>query len=316
MNNILITGGAGFIGSHLANVLCLDHKVHILDDFSYGNEHNLINHPSLIVHRTDILNRSKLSSLFYNYRFDSVFHFAALSNLKVCQEDPLLAELVNYKATLDFYKLCANHKVRHFFFASSAAVYGDSDQVPVNEGSMTRPISIYGKQKLMAETWIRDNDRVDFTYCFRFFNIFGLNQDPSSPYSGVLALFIDQALNSDRPKVKIFGDGHQERDFVYVNDLVRLLHLTLKSRLPSNTFNLGTGHSVNLLEIVNTLENITKKPILRNFCAPVNGDIKISRACTQKLQTYFPDFDFEFDLRSSLEHYIKGKNLQKFQKSS
>lgn len=284
---VLITGGAGFIGSHLAETLTKGgaHVV-VADCLSTGNISNLQwkeSHHSLEFVHTDISQAETMDRLIA--QSDWVFHLAAEASVPFSVSHPLEAHTTNLEAAFRLLLSCKKAEVQRFVFASSSAVYGDAGALPVNEQHRISPLSPYGLQKYTVETYVRQFWQF---YKFpgvalRFFNVYGPRQSSSSPYSGVIAKFCSALLKGERPK--IFGDGSQCRDFVYVTDVVNAL--IASAELPvravaGESFNIATGQSMTLLELVSILENIVGVDLPPELHAPRPGDIKVSRADVAK----------------------------------
>jgi len=226
-----ITGGAGFIGSHLVEA-CLEsgHHVIVLDNLSTGKMENLpVENPCLQFIQGDITDSQLVRQIADNNPdLDYVFHLAALVSVPQAMEDPVRAHAINFDAALLLMETFRPLSLKKFLFASSSAVYGDTRTVPVSEDTSMHPISTYGADKLMVEHYLAIYARtfnLPSVAC-RFFNVFGERQDPSSPYSGVISIFFDRALaskNGSRKPLVVYGDGQQTRDFIYVKDIANAL---------------------------------------------------------------------------------------------
>ena len=279
----LITGGAGFIGSHLAEALYHQGaEILILDDLSEGSVANLAWHkskhapPILHGHAGDEkLLREAISGC------DWVFHHAALSSVPKSIADPLASHAINVNATLQLLTAASAAGVKRFFFASSAAVYGDTDAVPKREALALSPMSPYALQKYAAEKYCQLFHQLYGleTVCFRYFNIFGPRQSCNSPYSGVIARFCNAVLRGQAPI--IYGDGHQTRDFTYVDNVVAANLLAAEApagQVAGKVFNVASGQSISLLELVQELNRLTGQNLVPTFEAPRAGDVRQSAA--------------------------------------
>lgn len=282
---ILVTGGAGFIGSHLCERLSQGrHEVHVLDDLSSGKLSNLEN---IEVHfyQQSITDLEFCDQLFLDKKFDCVYHLAAIASVAACEDDPCGTHRVNMTASMALMDMAVKYKVSKFIFASSAAVYGQDAELPKNETSPIAPISFYGTDKYSAENTLMcfsKQNKID-GIAFRFFNVYGPRQDPSSPYSGVLSIFMNRILTQKNPSLNVFGDGKQTRDFIFVTDIVNALVLALNNKqMVSEVFNMGTGNGVSLLEIISELEELSQKKISIEFFPARSGDIKHSYCNPQK----------------------------------
>ncbi len=256
MSHYLVTGGAGFIGSHLVELL-LDggHRITVVDDFSTGKRENLPSQRELSVVAGDLLTvtRDQLAG-----PFDGIVHLAALPSVNDSWTDLMAAHQLNLTATIRVLELAHAMHIARIVYASSAAVYGNPQSVPISEEDLTVPLSPYGLQKLVSEQYGRlfaQNQTLSFV-ALRFFNVFGARQVATSPYSGVISKFAS-AMRSGQP-IKIHGDGKQTRDFVYVTDIARGIAQALEMvRLESYIVcNLGTGRAVSIRELAGTMRAV------------------------------------------------------------
>lgn len=282
---ILVTGGAGFIGSHLVErLLAAGHTLRVLDNLSTGKRENLPRHPALDIQIGDIRDPDAVQTAVRGVK--AVYHLAAVASVQASVDDPLGTHGANLVGTLHLLEAGRRTGVTRFVYASSAAVYGDTTQLPIAESGVLRPLSPYAADKLAGEHYLQfyaAKHGLRAT-AFRFFNIYGPRQDPSSPYSGVISIFVNRA-RAGLP-VTIFGDGSQTRDFVYVGDLVEVLYAALdNASMTGQIMNVGRGIECTLLELLAKLEAVLGKSIERKHDAPRIGDIAKSRADVQKLQT-------------------------------
>lgn len=227
MKNIyLITGVAGFIGSHIAEELLMDsgNEVIGIDNFYSGYTTNLdiIDSKNFYFYKGDITDELILSKIFKRHKVEFIFHQAAVSSVQKSINNPLLSNKVNVRGTLTLLQFAKMYKVKRFVFASSAAIYGDEPTLPKSEQSKIQPISPYGYEKLMSEQYLKlyFNLFQVQTIALRYFNVYGPRQDPSSEYSGVISIFEDKFSKNERPL--IFGDGENYRDFIHVKDIVKV----------------------------------------------------------------------------------------------
>lgn len=278
---ILITGIAGFIGSHLAHsALAQGYDVRGIDDFSSGHEANLAPFGDQIQ-----LLRGSVTSLellrHATKGVDCVFHHAAIVSVPQSMERPVRNHDVNLGGTMNVLLAAREAGVRRVVFASSSSVYGEPTELPIGENTPADPLSPYAVSKASGELYMRMFSRsfgVE-TVCLRYFNVYGPRQDPTSPYSGVLARFIMQMSAGLQPT--IFGDGNQTRDFVYVNDIAsaNLLACSAPShRVNGRVFNVATGRGTSLNRLYAILQGITgyRRPPL--YAEPRLGDIRRSVA--------------------------------------
>lgn len=273
MANYLITGGCGFIGSHLSDSLLADgHKVRILDDLSTGKMSNVSSECEVII--GDVANAATVRACMEG--MDGCFHLAAVSSVQKSNEDWAGTHQVNLTGTINVFD-AARPNSTPVVYASSAAVYGDNADTPLKETSAVRPLTAYGADKLGSELHARVATLVHGvpTTGMRFFNVYGPRQDPSSPYSGVISIFADRILRGK--DVTVFGDGEQTRDFVYVADVVRFLRAAMDNigRTPQ-VFNVCTGKSVTINQLARTLMTIAGSPVEIHYQTPRKGDIRVS----------------------------------------
>ncbi len=246
---ILVTGGAGFIGSHTCErFVKAGHQVAVADNLSSGKLANLeavrseINFINL-----DIQDFEMLSDACHD--MEVVLHLAAIPSVVVSIERPAETDRVNTGGTLNVIEACRRGGARRLIIASSAAVYGDSRQLPFSEQSQTRPLSPYGWQKLSGEYYGRFFGQLAGTefVALRYFNVYGLRQDPASPYSGVLSIFARQALR--QKSLTVYGDGSQTRDFVHVSDIAEVNLRAVETGRPlPDVINVGGGRETSIAE--------------------------------------------------------------------
>jgi UDP-glucose 4-epimerase len=306
---ILVTGGAGFIGSHIVEeLLKQDEQVVAVDNFSMGSIDNLPNHSNLSVVERDISSRETVASLFKEHTFKKIFHLGAIASVAASVEAPLHTHQTNLEATL--YLLEEARKqgdIERFVFASSAAVYGDEPTLPKKETSAIRPLTPYAIDKFASEQYVLSYSRLyDVpTTAVRFFNVFGNRQNPSSPYSGVVSILTDkfkQLINNEEASFTLYGTGEQTRDFIYVKDVVAAnLLVSEHPKAIGKTFNVGTGESISLKDLISMYEEITnvKLPIIQE--AERSGDIKESYSDITELQSL--GFKPEYSMKEGLLEY-------------
>lgn len=294
--NVLVTGGAGFIGSNLVDkLLSLGANVTVLDNFTTGKMENLTNAKrystfSLIsgdirdFETVEVATRGK----------DIIFHEAALVSVPKSVEDPVLNNSINIDGSLNVFLAARKNKVPRVVYASSAAVYGNNPTVPKKETMEREYESPYALSKGVDEDYAnlfnRKRDAVNPTSFvgLRYFNVYGPRQDPKSPYSGVISIFLDRISNGT--PISIFGKGDQTRDFVFVQDVVQanLLAGLLDVRPGSKTvqvYNVGTGKSQTLMDLVRDIEHVSGRKANINFNPPRAGDVKDSLASIRKIKS-------------------------------
>ncbi|NEN23419.1 NAD-dependent epimerase/dehydratase family protein [Cryomorpha ignava] len=281
---ILITGGLGFIGSHLTRSLLKEKlaRLIIIDDLSNADTNNLkeFGHSSnfhFIEH--DIANPLPI----LEFKVDYVFNLAALVSVPDSFTKPLRTHQVNETGFINVLEFCKTHKVKKLVYASSCAVYGESDNLPLQEAELVTPTSPYGLTKLNNERYARFFNQAYGlnSIGLRFFNVFGPGQKASSAYAGVISIFMDRAIKN--LPITIYGDGEQVRDFVFVQDIVDALVASANSDTEIDVFNVGTGIQTSVNELFREIAQVTdykQKPIY----APTRmGDVLISLADPSKL---------------------------------
>ena len=305
---ILITGGAGFIGSHLVDrCVANGYAVRVIDDLSSSTKSSLKSHlreRTVEFVKGDIRDRKLARKSVQGV--DAIFHEAAQVSVPLSLDDPVYTDDVNVRGTLNLLIAAHDEGVERFVYASSSSVYGDPASLPVKESSPLRPLSPYAASKIAAEAYCASFNRADglSTVCLRYFNVFGLRQGPDG-YASVIPAFI-RSLLSGRP-MTIFGDGTQTRDFVHVDDVVEANTLALTADMAvGEAINIGSGKSVSITELANMLREISdaKSPAPVHVAAR-KGDVKHSVADitnARRLLGYAP----RTDLRSNLESLFKS----------
>lgn len=303
---ILVTGGAGFIGGHLVEALVQrGHFVRVADNLATGDLENL----QQVRHHIEFI-EADLSDPYEAMRaaesMDAVSHHAAVPSVPRSVKDPMESHQACANTTINLLCAAKEHGVRRFVYAASSSAYGDSPALPKLESMRPEPKSPYAVAKLVGEYYIEA-----FTSCYnldaislRYFNIFGPRQDPSSPYSGVIARFITQMKRGIRPT--IFGDGSQTRDFTYVANVVHanVLALETADRLPGCAVNIGTGQRISLNELVaelNALLDTNLKPIYEPARVGDCMHSVASIAQAQGVLGYKPLVDFREGLALTLQ---------------
>lgn len=234
-----------------------------------------------------------MEKILQSHQFDYIFHLAAIASVADSVERPLETHRVNFDSVLMLLELIRKYQpnLKRIVFSSSAAVYGDEPTLPKKEESVIRPLTPYAIDKFAAEQYVLD-------YCHlydvpgtavRFFNVYGPNQNPNSPYSGVISILVDRykkQLAGEKASFTLFGDGSQSRDFVYVEDVVQALLLVSKEeKALGQQFNVGTGNSTTLLELIQTINQILEVELLLDYQEERAGDIHDSLADITKLST-------------------------------
>jgi UDP-glucose 4-epimerase len=298
----LVTGGAGFIGSHLVASLLEDgYDVTVLDDLSTGRRENLSSAARLVV--GSVLDNQTLHSLLE--AADEIYHLAAIASVQRCSEYYAASHSVNAGAAVKILDFLKSTPEKRFVYASSAAVYGALEDMPATEYSSTRPLSVYGADKLTVEIHA---SAAFATYGIgsvglRFFNVYGPRQDPSSPYSGVISQFAHRISRGQI--VEVHGDGRQSRDFVYVDDVVRALRLAARaSRGKASVYNVCTGRDVTVLELIEILGHVFSVIPATVFMPARLGDIRISAGSPERAAAEL-DFKATTQLVDGLTRYAQ-----------
>jgi nucleoside-diphosphate-sugar epimerase len=307
----LVTGGAGFIGSHITDALVSNGcQVAVIDNLSTGKLSNLEHVKDEIkFYKGDILDQVILEKAVKNC--DVIFHQAAIVSVPWSIENPVDSAMVNEMGTLSVLESARKNNVRRVVSASSSAVYGDDPQLPKSENMALKPLSPYAVQKLTGEYYSGLYYKLYGleTVCMRYFNVYGPRQDPTSPYSGVISIFMSKAVSKKTPV--IYGDGNQYRDFVFIDDVVRANLLAASTDGASGeVFNVGTGKYVTingLWEMACELSGINIKPEHESLKP---GDIVESVANidhAQKILQFKPEYSFKNGLEITFNWYKKNR---------
>jgi nucleoside-diphosphate-sugar epimerase len=306
----VVTGGGGFIGSHIVEELIRRREtVRVIDNFSTGKRENVqafTNDAEII--EADIAEGKNLADLFRNV--DYVIHQAAIPSVPKSILDPVKSHHANVNGTLNVLVAARAAGVKRVVYASSSSLYGDSPTLPKHEGMLPNPLSPYGAQKLFGEMYCQVFTKAYAleTVSLRYFNVFGPRQDATSQYSGVLALFIPAVLQGRRPT--IYGDGLQSRDFTYVKNVVEanLLACTVPG-VGGQVFNIACGDRITVNSMLQQINQLTGKDISPIHADPRAGDIKHSQAeitRARNLLGYEPKISFQDGLRHTIEWYRKN----------
>jgi UDP-glucose 4-epimerase len=272
-SRFLVTGGCGFIGSHLADrLVALGRHVRILDDLSTGRLGNAPAAAELVI--GDVADEPTVRRALHEV--DGCFHLAAAASVVRCNAQPLATNRTNLAGTLNVLTAAAKRAVP-VVYASSAAVYGANPAVPLVETSATQPLSVYAADKLACELHAGATSHLYGvpTVGLRLFNVYGPRQDPSSPYCGVISIFASRIRN--RQELLVFGDGKQTRDFIFVDDVVAAFIAAMAERQPgASTCNVCTGKGTTILALAELLAELAGAPALINYAAPRAGDVHVS----------------------------------------
>lgn len=313
MATYVVTGGAGFIGSHIAEELVRrNQNVRIVDNFSSGKPANIEHLPrSVEVIRVDISEPSSLRSCFAGA--DYVVHQAAIPSVPKSMLDPVSSNTANVGGTLNVLVAAREAGVKRVVYASSSSVYGDSPSLPKREDMTPDPLSPYGAQKLFGEMYCKlfwKAFRLE-TVALRYFNVFGPRQDATSQYSGVLAKFIPAVLQGRKPV--IYGDGNQSRDFTFVANVVAAnLQACTAEGIAGEVFNIACGDRITVNRMLEDINQITGSKVAASYEAPRGGDILHSQADITRARSrmnYQPHVSFADGLRTTIEWYRENLAL-------
>ncbi|MBC7121837.1 MAG: SDR family oxidoreductase [Pseudothermotoga sp.] len=305
--NVLVTGGAGFIGSHLVDALLREgHRVVVVDNLSNGKIENL--NRQALFYQQSIQDEEMMERVFMLHRFDYVFHLAAQASVSVSVKEPVKDAMSNIVGSLVLLEKSVKYGVKKFIFSSTGgAIYGDDVPVPTNEEVCPKPVSPYGIAKRSVEMYLdffKKEKGLDYV-SLRYGNVYGPRQDPNGE-AGVVAIFTSRMLKNE--EVHIFGDGEYVRDYVYVSDVVEANLLSLKPEV-SGIFNIatGVGTTVNqLFKMLAELTNYSKEPV---YAEPRKGDLRksiLDCSKAEKLLGWKPKIDLKTGLALTLEFFKSG----------
>ena len=303
---VCVTGGAGFIGSHLVDrLIALGHTVLVIDNLTTGVR-EFVN-PKAVFIEMDVRD-ANIESIFADFKPQVVFHEAAQTMVPASMENPKMDCDVNLIGLINMLEAARKHNVSHFLMPSSAAVYGDLDTLPLTEDMIGKPTSFYGLTKLTGEGYLRIYEQAFGlkTVCFRYSNVYGPRQGDGGE-GGVISIFT--RLINEGQGLTIFGDGEQTRDFIYVDDVVEANIKAMNHPELTGVYNISTNTSTSVNKLVSYFKSISNKDLPVYYEAERTGDIRHSRLCNQKAKVDF-DFlatvDLERGLRDTIS-YFKGK---------
>jgi len=316
MNNILVTGGAGFIGSHLCERLLKEgHSVICLDNFdSYYDPSLKIRNAEEISKKYpgpfamvtgDIRNRDHLTDLFKRNRIDAVFHLAARAGVRPSIVDPLLYEDVNLRGTITLLEVCKEFGMKNFIFASSSSVYGENQRVPFSETDLDiQPISPYGATKRAGELLCYSYNHLYGIHiaCLRIFTAYGPRQRPE------MAIHKFTSLMDQGKEIPMYGDGSSKRDYTYIDDLIDGMMAVLQRHKGYEIYNLGESQTISLKELIGLIESALGKKAKIQMMDPQPGDVSITYADISKakqLLNYQPKIEMEEGIKRFVEWYKK-----------
>lgn len=310
MKKILITGGAGFIGSALANYLSDNNLVTVIDDLSMGRLSNLKETENITFIEGSVTNQTLMAELITSHDFNYIYHLAAIASVADSIERPVQTHIVNFDSVLMLLELLKKnkHKPERLIFSSSAAIYGDEPTLPKHEESVIRPQTPYAIDKFAAEQYVLSYSNIYGidTSVVRFFNVYGPNQNPKSPYSGVISILMDcfgKHLKGDVASFTIFGDGNQTRDFIYIEDVIQAIDLICcNEESVGKVYNVATGIETSLIELIEMIDRRleTKLPLIHKSAR--SGDITSSYADISKLESL--GFKNNYSIAEGIRKYL------------
>ncbi|MBI3537430.1 MAG: SDR family oxidoreductase [Chloroflexi bacterium] len=310
MKRALVTGGAGFIGSHLVEgLLARGYAVRVLDNFATSTRDNLAGvAPQIEISEGDVRNLTTVRAAMRNVQI--VFHHAALPSVTRSVQNPLESNEVNTTGTLNVLLAARDAGVARVVYAASSSAYGDTPTLPKEETMPAHPLSPYAISKLAGEQYMRVFWELYglSTISLRYFNIFGPRQDPTTQYAGFIAKVISCAL--EKQPYPIFGDGEQTRDFTYVDNAVRANLLAAEVELnESPTLNVACGTRISLKQVIAIVNELTGQNLAAHYLPPRAGDIRDSQASLKRsaeILDYAPAVDVREGLKRTLEWYKKN----------
>jgi len=305
MQKIVVTGGAGFIGSHLAEHYGnLGYDIYVIDNLRSGNRENLKNIKNLHFIEESITNKKIIEETVKDAEY--VFNFAALVSVPESIEKPYECVDINVNGILNLLEAAKKYGVKKLVHVSSAAVYGDNPILPKKVSMKPEPKTPYSITKLDGEYYCQMySEQFNLkTTCLRFFNVFGERQNPKSQYAAAVPIFIERAVKNE--DITIYGDGRQTRDFIYVKDIVQACSLAAQSDIKYGLFNVAYGKSISILDIAKTIIKLTNSKSNILFAPERAGDIKHSLADvseTIEILKFNPNWDLIQGLEATIKHF-------------
>ena len=298
---ILVTGGAGFIGSHVVDIFIENnYKVIVADNLSTGRKKNI--NSKAAFYNIDIKDYKALENIFQNNSIKYVIHLAAQVSVPNSMRNPINDANENIIASLNVFELSKKYNIKKIIVASSAAVYGVPKYLPIDENHTVNPISYYGLSKITMEKYI-ELYNIDYIIC-RFSNVYGPRQTPHGE-AGVVSIFIDNFINNK--EINIFGNGKQTRDFIYVKDIAKIYLELINKNVSRQILNISTNSAITINNLFESIIKISNKNIKVNYADVREGDIEHSILDNKKLISLI-DIDF-IDIKKGLEDTFKYFNL-------
>ena len=307
MSKVLVTGGAGFIGSNVVDLLIeKKYDVLVVDNLSTGKKANL--NPKVTFSKTDIRDKN-LEEVFKKEKPDFIVHHAAQIDVRKSITDPVFDSTINIMGSINLLECTRRHSVKKFLYASSGgAVYGEPEYSPVDERHPIKPLCPYGASKYSVEKYVElygINYGFDYSI-LRYANVYGPRQDPLGE-AGVVAIFTGKILRNEKPT--IFGDGKQTRDFVYVKDVATANLLALEKKSNAKVFNIGSGVETSVNDIMRELKELTKSKITPAYGPAVNGEVRsisLDVRLAEKELSWKPKVNVRQGLEETLRWYKNG----------
>ena len=303
---ILVTGGAGFIGSNVVDALVKDgHEVTVLDNLSTGKEENI--NPEVKFYNIDLLDIESLEFVFREFKPDVVNHHAAQIDVRKSVEDPAFDAETNIIGSINLFELSINFEVKRIIFSSTGgALYGEPEALPASEDTPIEPLSAYGVAKYCVENYLNYFKRLYGIerVILRYANVYGPRQDPLGE-AGVVAIFTGKILKGEKPV--IYGDGAQTRDYIYVEDVVEANVLALNGK--EGVYNIGTGKETSINELLEIFSKVLGREIKPEYAPPRKGEIRrisLDGEKAKKELSFVPKYSLEEGLKKTIEWY-RGK---------
>lgn len=301
--NVLVTGGAGFIGSNVVDGL-LDNgfKVTVLDNLSTGKKENL--NPLSRFYKTDIRDKKALEEIFKEVKPKIIYHLAAQIDVRKSVADPAFDALTNIIGSINLFELAVKYNVKRIIFSSTGgALYGEPDNLPANESTEIAPLAPYGVSKYCTEQYLNYFKRIYGIerVILRYANVYGPRQDPLGE-AGVVAIFTGRILNGEKPI--IYGDGNQTRDYVYVKDIVKANLLAMDGK--EGTYNVGTGIETSVNGLVKMFSSALNKKIDPIYAPPRKGEVQrisLNGAKAKRELGFIPEYSLERGLKETIEWF-------------
>ena len=300
---VLVTGGAGFIGSNIVDALIsAGHEIAIIDNLSTGKEENI--NPEACFFHIDITDFEALEGIFQNFKPEIVFHVAAQIDLRKSVEEPSFDAEVNVVGSVNLFSLCIQYGVKRIIFSSTGgALYGEREKIPANENSSIEPLSPYGVSKYCTEQYLNYFKRLYGIerVILRYGNVYGPRQDPFGE-AGVIAIFTNKILNGET--LTVYGDGNQTRDYIFIEDVVRANLLSIEGK--EGIYNIGTNVETSVNHIIELFSKILEKDIKPIYTQPRKGEVYRISLNTEKAKMelgFEVKFTFEEGLRKTIQWY-------------